>query len=535
MLRLLRTVRYLKPVQVTNRLSRRFIKPRISSGDTPPFKFASGCWETVAPLPASILDADTACFLNESGPLAHWQNPEKSLLWLYNLHYFDDLNAEHSVQRLIAHRALIGHWLQNNPVASGVGWQPYPVSLRIVNWVKWLLAGNEPVPGMLDSLFQQAHMLSQQLEYHLQGNHLLANAKALLFAGSCFEGELAELWLTKGLELLSQQHREQILADGAHFELSPMYHAIILMDVLDIIQLGECYPSGAVNEKLLALRDSATSMVKWLEGMLHPDGDIAFFNDTAFGIAPCPADILEYANKLGVARPLVHGVATHYDASGYIALRQHSQVALLDVAAIGPDYIPGHAHADTLSFEWSLFGLRVLVNSGTSEYGVSEERLRQRGTAAHNTVLVNGENSSEVWSGFRVARRARPFDVLLELTPASATVTASHTGYQRLHPKVTHQRQWQVVAGALVVTDNLTGSFEAAVAYFHFHPSIVLSEEPGGVVFTLPNRQCGVVEVEGGSVAVEESSWHPEFGLSQISHRLAIHLRGNELRTRFRY
>jgi uncharacterized heparinase superfamily protein len=66
-------------------------------------------------------------------------------------------------------------------------------------------------------------------------------------------------------------------------------------------------------------------------------------------------------------------------------------VALLDVAPIGPDYLPGHAPADTLSFELSVFGQRLLVNSGTSCYGASLERLRQRATAAHNTVVVDGE------------------------------------------------------------------------------------------------------------------------------------------------
>ena len=81
-------------------------------------------------------------------------------------------------------------------------------------------------------------------------------------------------------------------------------------------------------------------------------------------------------------------------------------MALLDVAPVGPDYLPGHAHADTLSFELSLFGQRVLVNSGTSQYEAGPERSRQRGTAAHNTVIVDGHDSSEVWAGFRVARRA---------------------------------------------------------------------------------------------------------------------------------
>ena len=63
-------------------------------------------------------------------------------------------------------------------------------------------------------------------------------------------------------------------------------------------------------------------------------------------------------------------------------------------------------HADNLSFEWSLGEQRVLVNSGTSLYGVSSERHRQRKTKSHNTVEIDGFDSSEIWSGFRVARRA---------------------------------------------------------------------------------------------------------------------------------
>ncbi|MEN9780004.1 MAG: hypothetical protein RL014_1152 [Pseudomonadota bacterium] len=94
--------------------------------------------------------------------------------------------------------------------------------------------------------------------------------------------------------------------------------------------------------------------------------------------------------------------------SGYVRLDNGPAVALLDVAPVGPDYLPGHAHADTLSFELSVGAQRVLVNSGTSCYGSSAERLRQRGTAAHNTVVVNGQDSSEVWGGFRVARRPLP-------------------------------------------------------------------------------------------------------------------------------
>ena len=65
-------------------------------------------------------------------------------------------------------------------------------------------------------------------------------------------------------------------------------------------------------------------------------------------------------------------------------------VAIGDIGNVGPDYIPGHAHADTLSFEMSVFDMRFIVNSGTSVYGLGAERLRQRGTAAHSTVVIDG-------------------------------------------------------------------------------------------------------------------------------------------------
>ena len=533
--RLFHTVRHLKPVQVTNRFARRFARPRLWAGDTPTTNLTKRRWETVAALPAFIVGDNTVSFLNESGPLLEWRNPDKSHLWLYNLHYFDDLHAQHASQRATTHRELISHWLEANPPAIGVGWEPYPTSLRIVNWVKWLLAGHEPLPGMLESLYQQAHVLNQQLEYHLQGNHLLANAKALVFAGSLFEGEVAQGWLQAGLELLDEQHREQLLGDGAHFELSPMYHAIILMDVLDVIQLGQCYPGAAVNHKLKEWRGTGDAMANWLEGMLHPDGEIPFFNDAAFGIAPDAAAILDYAHKLGVVRPVADGATHHYDVSGYIAVRQHNQVALLDVAAIGPDYIPGHAHADTLSFEWSLFGQRVLVNSGISVYGVSAERLRQRGTAAHNTVVVNGEDSSEVWSGFRVARRARPFGVVLEQADGAFVVRASHDGYKRLRPKVVHQREWRVSSGLLEVTDTLLGKFKSAVAYFHIHPDVSASIRGDAVELILPDGKRCEVWVDGGELVLEESSWHSGFGMSEMNWRVAVRFSCQEVMCRFRY
>ena len=522
-------------MQVRNRILRRYARLRPYKGKAPGISKPGKPWQTHAPLAPSLLVDGLAHFLNESGPLYQWENLDKSKLWVYNLHYFDDLLAARAEQRSGVHREVIRRWLQDNPPHAGTGWEPYPLSLRIVNWIKWLMVGNPPVEGMTASLVQQAHALSKQVEYHLLGNHILANAKALVFAGTFFEGKVAARWLKQGLTLLEDQLAEQVLVDGGHFERSPMYHSIILVDVLDLIQLGQLYRSGEIARRLGGLRETAGGMASWLHSLLHPDREIPFFNDAAFGIAPPPRTILDYARSMGAARRITRSSIQHFDVSGYVSVHSADQFAVMDVAPVGPDYIPGHAHADTLSFEWSLLGQRVLVNSGTSEYGLSAERERQRGTAAHSTVVVNGLDSSEVWSGFRVARRARPFDVSIGQAGGCGIVRASHDGYHRLPRKVTHTREWRVIPGELVVKDRLAGKYRHAVAYFHVHPDVVLSSGEHGLELRLPNGHVCHITISGGSAAVETTSWQPEFGVSLTSQRLAVTFDGPELETVFRF
>ncbi len=327
-------------------------------------------------------------FLNKEGELSgpgSWNDPDQDKLWLYNLHYFDDINAKYAGDCVAWHRAQINRWISENPLFSGYGWEPYPLSLRIVNWIKWLLSGNKMEDDWLESLALQARYLRKRLEYHLLGNHLFANAKALVFAGLYFGGDEADEWLKKGLSILKKQLPEQVLRDGGHFELSPMYHSIILEDLLDLVNMGQSFGLFVPRTALLQeWTDTIQRMQRWLKVMCHPDGEVSFFNDTAMGIAAVPQNLEKYAERLGlseVAAP--EGAVTRISDSGYIRLELGEAIVLLDVARIGPDYLPGHAHADTLSFELSLFGQRVVVNSGISCYGVSDKRLQQRCTAAH--------------------------------------------------------------------------------------------------------------------------------------------------------
>ena len=77
--------------------------------------------------------------LGESGHLDEvgWDGSQREKLWRYNQHYFDDLNAEGAADRQEWHSQLLSDWVANNPPGVGIGWDPYPVSLRVVNLVKW--------------------------------------------------------------------------------------------------------------------------------------------------------------------------------------------------------------------------------------------------------------------------------------------------------------------------------------------------------------------------------------------------------------
>ena len=470
-------------------------------------------------------------FLNEFGSLDEigWDGSQREKLWRYNQHYFDDLNAIDAPARRAWHTALVEAWLVANPPGRGTGWEPYPLSLRVVNWIKWCLAGATLSPEALHSLAIQARWLTGRLEIHLLGNHLFANAKALVFAGLFFQGQEAERWLAKGLRILERQVPEQILPDGGHFERSTMYHALALEDVLDVLNVTACFAArlDARRSALVAdWRQRVGPMRRWLWAMCHPDGDIGFFNDAAWDIAPSVAELDAYARRLLPSLGAVPEQAVvEMPDSGYIRLARGMAVALLDVAPVGPDYLPGHAHADTLSFELSVAGHRVFVNSGTSCYGGSPERMRQRGTAAHNTVMVDGQDSSEVWGGFRVARRAYPVGRLLETNVGNLPiqVRCAHDGYCRLPGQPVHRRTWRMGDDGISVEDRIEGPHGMAEARFYFHPELRIQgrhNHKEGMAW-LPNGTRVSWLVDQGEARLEPGTWHPRFG-SAIPNRCLI-------------
>lgn len=533
---LFNTLRYLKWQQIYFRLVRRLIKPKVTESFQGPKPKRSKTWEHL-PLYGNKIDSQLeTCFLNHTKKLdlpGDWNNESPSKLWVYNLHYFEDLLSDNAEEKHNFHLQLLKSWVDQNPVGYGNGWEPYPTSLRIVNIQKAWLGGLELDEKLFSSVFAQASFLSNDLEKHLLGNHYFVNLKALLFAGVIFENTR---WLSIAEKGLLSEIPEQILEDGANFELSPMYHSLILVDMLDMFNLSRAYPTQLSSKLVSLLEDYIPKMLAFMEAMAHSDGGVSFFNDSADGISPKKEKVESYAKKLGfVISPLDSSKPQIIDNanSGYICATVARSKLIFDASAVGPDYIPGHAHADTLSFELSIGAQRVFVNSGTSEYGLSTKRLNQRKTAAHNTVEVDGKDSSQVWSGFRVANRA---EINLRHTEQkndrSIEIIASHNGYKSLFDGCIHTRKLTFSENSLIISDSLQGTFKYAKSRFYFHPDLIISLQDNllrieGAEFILHSN------LEGKVASLVDSFWYPEFGLEVPNKMLLLDFDINQLDIQF--
>lgn len=236
-----------------------------------------------------------------------------------------------------------------------------------------------------------------------------------------------------------------ILPDGAHYELSPMYHTILSDRLLDCINALKHNPRFEGQEFVLSfLIEKAQLMVGWLDAITYKDGTIPLLNDAAYNIAPAPQKLFVYARLLGIS-----WTVRTLKESGYRKFISNTFEMILDVGNIGPDYIPGHAHADTFNYELRIDGKPFIIDSGISTYEKNVRRQYERETQAHNTVRVAGQSSSNVWGGFRVAQRAK----ITYLKEERNSITARHNGFRQLG--VEHQRQFNMKNREITIEDQL--------------------------------------------------------------------------------
>ena len=429
------TVIHLKPVQVFYQVKNRLVKPAYVALEEPGVRCPR--LKTV-PVPRyKCLDGERFSFLNLEHEFAGWDFNEYGNLWTYNQNYFDWLNQE----GMGADEGCrwIDRFIEDLPT-GGFAFDPYPIALRCINWLKFFCRYPEcATKERLDPLYSQLRLLERKLEYHLLANHLLEDAFAL-YVGAVYFCDIG--LQTKACRLLLRQLDEQILPDGAHYEQSPMYHCILLDRLLDCINMG-----GPV---VASLREYATRMLGHLASVRWSDGSIPLLNDAAYGIAPTPAQLSDYAGRLGL-----RWEAIPMKDCGYRKLQAGRMEAIVDVGNIAATYQPGHTHADSLTYELRVDGKPFVVDTGISTYNKDARRQLERSSAAHNVVVVDGKDSSEVWGGFRVGKRCHVN--LVEDT--GNVIVAEHDGFGK-----PCRRTIRMENGGFVVEDQYDGE---AVSYIH--------------------------------------------------------------------
>ena len=456
---------------------------------------------------AGKLSCNTFCFLNKEvafGPEISWNDPCLSQLWRYHLHYFNyvqDLmffgkNCKNDNRSAAIFYNLAKSWIDHNQIIRGDGWHPYTLSLRIVNWINaldyWrLYFDNHPdyERQITGSLYGQARFLASSLEKDVRGNHLIKNLKAMIWVGIKFQGREPGQWFARAINLLRQELDEQILPDSGHFERSPGYHLDVLKDVIDIAQWLRFNRKGVA---LCRIEEKLMQMLDFLRKIMTPDGNVPLIKDTTFSYALNPVVLLTGSTwkqgeihsdsllKKDVRLQNPKLKALHLRQSGFCILKDEHKRDFLIMNAGNPcpAYLPAHAHADMLSYELTIGGHKIITDSGVYEYCKGPWRDFFRSTRAHNTVEINGENQSEVWSSFRVGRRVKIGQVYFKDTSDYALIQAAHNGYRKRFG-VTHRRTlvWVKKEFWLIIDDVYCQGRTVANNFVHFSPELHLNSK----------------------------------------------------------
>ena len=436
-------------------------------------------------------------------------------------------------------------WLRQNPYGFGMNWRSgLELGIRLINWV-WALDLIEESKVIGDDLyFRLMNSISRHIweidrKYSRDSsanNHLIGEAAGVFVATSYFNNlKHASKWRARSREILEREIINQTYPDGGTQEQAVGYHIFVLQffviagitarasgrdfsesywgrlekmfdftarlseggDNLPIF--GDC-DDGYV----LDIGDNPHSIKQWLEigASLFGRGDfmVAARGVGPMGYPPGKTGRNEYHISVDSKKSKCSSVA--FDQTGYYLmqsgrLNSPKRISIVfDCGPLGMGPLAAHGHADALSFTLRAFGKDVLVDPGTYDYfSYPEWRRYFRSTRAHNTIVVDGRDQSEMLGLFLWGNRANSDCLSWQPTHEGGKVIGKHDGYMSLDDPVVHKRMLDLDERQLVIRDDIiaAGKHEIEV-FFHFAEHCVVS--PSGVNRYIVNVGPGTVEIE---------------------------------------
>lgn len=289
---------------------------------------------------------------------------------------------------------------------------------RIQNWIfahYYFVSSGQPhcvTPEFYGSFLESLHRQLSYLRDHVTParNHRTLELCAIFLAAVVFP-EFAEsaAWLSWSIDELSKNIQSDLQPDGVHCEQSTDYHHLVLKNYLWVKKL-------ALINQIQMPEEFDVLIQKALDFSLYchrPDGMIPALSD---GDSRCFLDLLQQGYELYGGEDLLY-VASRgaqgqapvsrskgFPHAGYYLLRsgwgdqteayQDERYLIFDCGPLG---VGNHGHLDLLNFEAYAYGAPLIMDPGRYTYdesGPVNWRVRFRGTAAHNTVLVDGRNQT---------------------------------------------------------------------------------------------------------------------------------------------
>jgi uncharacterized heparinase superfamily protein len=453
--RLGRTVSHFKTAQLGAKFQYRLVKFCYDKNIFPPPVKKNPHVHFVELIPSncssSVFKEGSFSFLNKEKRFQSsidWNFSEYGQLWnirLNSLEYLSHLDTSASDGKIVLFDFI------KEIKKNRTRYDSHCASLRIINVIKFCSRYQIDIPEFNSFVFSQALYVRKNSEVHLSNNHLLENGFALLFASHFFGHEKLFHYSSK---VLMKALDKQVLADGAHFELCPMYHLWTVNRLLECLQILK-KSSFKVKSFVDVLEKKVSAMLGWIIQMQFANGSLPAVNDSSEGYGPGINAILKIAYDIGL-KASIHPLKE----SGFRKFKNRNFEMLVDVNGLTPPEAPGHSHADTFHFILHVFGDPLIIDTGVSTYEPSKLRMHERSTAAHNTVVVNDLNQSEIYGTFRAGRRAKVN--LLKCT--SNELEASHNGYQ--HIGVKHTRTFSFGLDKIVITDKIIGKVPGKCSAF---------------------------------------------------------------------
>jgi hypothetical protein len=406
-------------------------------------------------------------------------------------------------------------------------WQTLTTGIRLADTWPYALYhclgstafSDEALCAMLKSVYEQARHL---VRWPTVCNWLTAESNGLYTTGALFpEFRQARDWRRIALERLYKQLDDEVYPDGMEYELAAGYNCWVLREFTGIIELADL---NNLRREIPA--DFLAKMEKMFDYLLlasMPNGHIPGLNDAnntdvrkelaaGFRLFPHRQDFQFVATGGKSGRPPAE--SSHaFPYTGHYVMRsgwdKDATYLLFDAGPFGFS----HQHEDKLHFVLWSHGRQLALDPGNFLYDNSRWRRYVLSTAAHNTIMVDGENQNRKarkethfwprpWTAPAAANNTRWFS-----TPeADCAVGVYADGYgARNATAVTHQRRiiFAKPERIFVVTDTLTPRDNREHRYealFHLDaPKAVVEEATKAVLMD----GLAILPVAGGGLSVQ--------------------------------